>query len=120
LFLECRDGAEGWIRARWNCREFGWVVVGDFIDAEDGEAHGCSDAYAEQDLGRSWYLVVGADRLDLRRGEPLSGELANAIDEDGNRLIEAFVAGALAAGGFDVGGRGPKECIGSWFEGCGG
>jgi hypothetical protein len=40
--------------------------------------------------------------------ELLADELTNAIDEGGDGLIESLVAGALAAGGFDIGCCGPE------------
>jgi hypothetical protein len=66
--------------------------VSDFVDAEDGEAYGSSDADAEQNFCRSRYLVIGTDGFDLSGVERLASELANAIHEDNDRLIESLIA----------------------------
>jgi len=108
--------AEGRIGTGRNRGEGGSVSVRDCIDAEDGNAYGGTNADADQDLCGCRHLIVGTDGLDLSRIELLAVELTNAIDEDCNGFIEALVAGVLAAGCFDIGGRGPEQYIGFGIE----
>jgi len=87
-----------------------------FVDTEDGQAYDGSDADTKKDFCGCRPLCIGPNSLELNLIELFAVELTNAIDEDGDGFIEPFIARVLSAGSFDVGRRGPEQCVGLGIE----
>ena len=62
-----------------------------FVDAEDSQAYGGSEADTKKDFCGSRPFRVFSNSLKLSLIELLAGELTNAVDENDDGLVESLV-----------------------------